>query len=237
MEETAHILIVDDEPHIREGLSDLLALDGHIVTCAEDGQEGLALFVKGLERDELPPLDTLIIDIKMPSLGGLALMEEVRLRDPEIPIIIITGHGDLRTATRALKNGASDYITKPFEPELVLAAVSRALAISRLKRRVEKAERMANLGAIAAGIADELDGPLNAITRSAEELSKQLNLIPHQTALSLDADGASSTKIPIADINLEPAFKLLETITRSVLHCIRILETLNVQSPSESPEA
>lgn len=164
-------------------------------------------------------------------------MDEVHKRDPEVPTIIITGHGDLRTAIHALQSGAHDYITKPFEPELVLAAVSRALAISHLKRRVERVEQLANIGMIAAGIADELDSPLNAITRSAEELSKQLNLIPQQMALSLNADGASSTRIPMADINLDPAFKHLETITRSILHCIRILETLNVPSPTELPDA
>ena len=158
MQETAHILVVDDEPSVREGLSDMLSICGHIVTCANDGQQGLELFHKALERDELPPFDILIFDIKMPNMSGLELMERVVKLDPEIPIIIITGHGDSNTATYALAGGAYDYITKPLEPDLVLDAVTRALAIGRLRRRFNKTvQNVGVIGAITSGIAKELD--------------------------------------------------------------------------------
>jgi len=234
MQETAHILVVDDEPSVREGLSDMLSICGHIVTCANDGQEGLELFHKALERDELPPFDILIFDIKMPHMTGLELMERIVKLDPEIPIIIITGHGDSRTATYALAGGAYDYITKPLEPDLVFDAISRALAIGRLRRRFKKSVQNAGvIGAITSGIANELDTPLNTITRSAEELSKHLNQIKHLTTLTIQADGSPETKIPIADIDMDPAYKQIETITRSVLHCIRVLEALNIHQPQE----
>jgi DNA-binding NtrC family response regulator len=234
MQETAHILVVDDEPSVREGLSDMLSISGHIVTCANDGQEGLELFHKALERDELPPFDILIFDIKMPHMSGLELMERVVQLDPEIPIIIITGHGDSHTATYALAGGAYDYITKPLEPDLVLDAVTRALAIGRLRRRFKKTIQNAGvIAAITSGIANELDTPLNTITRSAEELSKHLNQIKHLTTLTLQADGSPESKIPIADIDMDPAYKQIETITRSVLHCIRLLEALNIHQPQD----
>ncbi|MEJ2561683.1 MAG: response regulator, partial [Anaerolineales bacterium] len=234
MQETAHILVVDDEPSVREGLSDMLSICGHIVTCANDGQQGLELFHKALERDELPPFDILIFDIKMPNMSGLELMERVVKLDPEIPIIIITGHGDSNTATYALAGGAYDYITKPLEPDLVLDAVTRALAIGRLRRRFRKTVQNAGvIGAITSGIAKELDTPLNNITRAAEELSKQLNQIKHLTSLTLQADDLPETNIPIADIDMDPAYKQIEVITRSVLHCIRLLEALDLQPPQD----
>ncbi len=234
MQETAHILVVDDEPSVREGLSDMLSISGHIVTCAFDGQQGLELFHKALERDELPPFDILIFDIKMPNMSGLELMERVVKLDPEIPIIIITGHGDSNTATYALAGGAYDYITKPLEPDLVLDAVTRALAIGRLRRRFRKTVQNAGvIGAITAGIANELDTPLNNITRAAEELSKHLNQIKHLTSLTLQADGLPESNIPIADIDMDPAYKQIKVITRSVLHCIRLLEALNLQNPQD----
>ncbi len=234
MQETAHILVVDDEPSVREGLSDMLCICGHIITCANDGQEGLGLFHKALERDELPPFDILIFDIKMPHMSGLELMERVVKLDPEIPIIIITGHGDSHTATYALAGGAYDYITKPLEPDLVLDAVTRALAIGRLKRRFKRIiQNTGVIGAITSGIANELDTPLNTITRSAEELSKHLNQIKHLTTLTLQADGSPEANIPIADIDMDPAYKQIETITRSVLHCIRLLEALNIPQPQD----
>jgi two-component system C4-dicarboxylate transport response regulator DctD len=234
MQETAHILVVDDETSVREGLSDMLSISGHIVTCANDGQEGLELFHKALERDELPPFDILIFDIKMPHMSGLELMERVVQLDPEIPIIIITGHGDSHTATYALAGGAYDYITKPLEPDLVLDAVTRALAIGRLRRRFKKTIQNAGvIGAITSGIANELDTPLNTITRSAEELSKHLNQIKHLTTLTLQADGSPESKIPIADIDMDPAYKQIKTITRSVLHCIRLLEALNIHQSQD----
>jgi DNA-binding NtrC family response regulator len=234
MQETAHILIVDDEPSVREGLSDMLSICGHIITCAKDGQEGLDLFHKALERDELPPFDILIFDIKMPHMTGLELMERIVKLDAEIPIIIITGHGDSHTATYALAGGAYDYITKPLEPDLVFGAVARALAIGRLRRRFRKTIQNAGvIGAITSGIANELDIPLNTITRSAEELSKHLNQIKHLTTLTLQADGSPEANIPIADIDMDPAYKQIETITRSVLHCIRLLEALNIHQPQD----
>ncbi len=234
MQETAHILVVDDEPSVREGLSDMLAICGHIVTCANDGQQGLELFNKALERNELPPFDILIFDIKMPNMSGLELMERVVKLDPEIPVIIITGHGDSNTATYALAGGAYDYITKPLEPDLVLDAVTRALAIGRLRRRFKKTVQHAGaIGAITSGISKELDTPLNNITRAAEELSKQLNQIKHLTRLTLQTDDLPETNIPIADIDMDPAYKQIEVITRSVLHCIRLLEALNLQNPKD----
>lgn len=235
MYETAHILVVDDEVPIREGLSDLLALEGHIVTTAQDGEEGAKLFDRSFARDDLPPFDVIILDIKMPRLGGLALLDIIRSRTTDIPVIMITGHGDTQTAKHALSSGAHDYISKPFEPELVLAAVARALAVSRLRRRLVHAEHMANIGSIARGIARELNAPLDTITQSAEALSIQLRQLSQHLHLSGRVETGSRTNSPNADIDLDPAFKHLETITRAALHGIRVLEALD-RHPSGKPD-
>ena len=223
------VLVVDDDPDARDFLATVLRDNGFIATMARDGMEAIAMI------EEQKP-DLVALDISMPEKSGVAvyrkLKEDEQLRG--IPVIIVTGHGDSSTATHALAGGAYDYITKPLEPDLVLAAVTRALAIGRLRRRFKKTIQNAGvIGAITSGIANELDTPLNAITVAAEELSKQLNQIKHLTCLTLQADGSPKSKIPIADIDMDPAYKQIETITRSVLHCIRLLEALNVKTTSE----
>src|SRR3712207_4148357 len=102
------ILIVDDEPAIRFALADLLATDGHEVAEAEHAPAALAL---AADR----AFDLVLTDFRMPRVDGLELLEHLRRDHPELLVVLMTAHGDERTAVRALKLGAYDYVPKPYD--------------------------------------------------------------------------------------------------------------------------
>ena len=124
----ATILVADDEVNLRKVLRTLLTREGHDVIAVTNGNDALDVVRGGLT-------DILISDLKMPAMSGLDLLQAVRAIDPELPVILITAHGSVDTAVSALKNGAFDYITKPFEKDELKLAVRKAVAV-RLASRV-----------------------------------------------------------------------------------------------------
>lgn len=131
MAETANILVVDDEKGIREGCRRILMSEGYSVDTAENGREGIEAV-----RTKTP--DLILVDLMMPVMGGLDMMEEVRRHDPEIIMIVITGFATIETAVEAMKHGAYDYIPKPFAPDQLLAVVNRGLEKRRLRLQAQK---------------------------------------------------------------------------------------------------
>jgi DNA-binding NtrC family response regulator len=125
------ILVVDDERAIRFSLSELLEADGHDVRLAEHAPEALAIL-------EGWPADLVLTDLRMPAMDGLALLGEVRARHPGIVVALVTAHGDERVAVDALKQGAFDYLPKPFDNEEARALVGRAREILALRRENER---------------------------------------------------------------------------------------------------
>jgi len=123
------ILIVDDEANLRKVLAAMLEREGYTVHAAEDGEQGLSIL--GCE-----PVDVVVTDLKMPAMDGMALLERIRERWPEIPVLLTTAYGTVDTAVAALKAGAFDYITKPFEQEEILAIVAKAVR----QRELDSAE-------------------------------------------------------------------------------------------------
>jgi len=121
------VLVIDDEDVPRELLKELLEMSGHRVLTAKSGEEGLLSFDP--ERQSL-----VITDLRMPGADGLEVLRRVREIDPLIPVVVVTGHGDLETAIRALRQGAFDLIQKPINPELLLKAARRAMEHVRLRR-------------------------------------------------------------------------------------------------------
>lgn len=103
------ILIVDDEVIMRESLSGWLARDGHFVETAASGEEAL-------EKLEQSRFDILLVDIKMEGISGLDVLRKVNDSDPDVAIVMITAYGSIATAIEAMKNGAYDYLLKPFDP-------------------------------------------------------------------------------------------------------------------------
>jgi len=118
--EKKQILVADDEPNLRRVLSALLARDGYDVQTAEDGEQALTILTEH-------HIDMLITDLRMPKLDGMQLLRRALVLDAELPVVIVTAHGTVDNAVEALKTGAFDYITKPFDQTEVRTIVRKAL--------------------------------------------------------------------------------------------------------------
>ncbi|MFT0867723.1 sigma-54-dependent transcriptional regulator [Pseudomonas sp. CAM1A] len=121
----AQVILVDDDPHLRQALSQTLDLAGLKVVALADAQ-GLA------ERLEEDWPGVVVSDIRMPGIDGLQLLEQLHARDSELPVLLITGHGDVPLAVQAMRAGAYDFLEKPFASDALLDSVRRALALRRL---------------------------------------------------------------------------------------------------------
>jgi len=134
----ARILIVDDEEKIRHILSIMLKLKGHQTQEAQNGKEALDI----LERE---PFDVIITDLRMPQMDGFQLLEHIKDTESPIPVIVITAYATIESAVEAMKKGAVDYITKPFDENQIVLAVEKAIGLSKiiqenidLKRRLDR---------------------------------------------------------------------------------------------------
>src|SRR5947207_9525338 len=122
----SRILVIDDEAGIRDSLRMTLEYDGYEFIGASTGQEGLAI----AER-EAP--DLVLLDVKMPGMDGLEVLDRLRALNEALPVVVVSGHGTISTAVEATKKGAFDFIEKPFASERVLVSVRNALDQRRLK--------------------------------------------------------------------------------------------------------
>jgi DNA-binding NtrC family response regulator len=124
------ILIVDDEPSNRNILGQELTHKGYSVTAASDGREAL-------RKIESSRPDLIILDYMMPDLSGLEVLKELRKRENDTPVVMITAYGTMERAVEAMKEGAYDFITRPFEPDHIALVVQKALERQRLKQEVQ----------------------------------------------------------------------------------------------------
>lgn len=138
----ADILIIDDERAIRKTLTEILTFEGFKVEEAADGEEGLKKF-----REKT--YDLVICDIKMPKLDGIEFLQKAGEVNPDVPVIMISGHGNIETAVEAVKKGAYDYISKPPDLNRLLITIRNAMDKSNLvteakvlKRRVNRVQDM-----------------------------------------------------------------------------------------------
>ncbi|OIO55843.1 MAG: DNA-binding response regulator [Alphaproteobacteria bacterium CG_4_10_14_0_2_um_filter_63_37] len=122
----ADILIVDDDPGIRETLSFQLKKAGHAAAIATNGEEGLALALAS-------PPDLVITDLRMPKMEGQALIDHLHARLPSLPVVVMTAYASVKTAVEAMKSGAVDFLIKPYPQEVMLATVERALTLAQIK--------------------------------------------------------------------------------------------------------
>jgi two-component system response regulator AtoC len=124
----SRILVVDDEPSIRTVLKAHLSRDGYDVAIASDGAEAVSALTAS-------PFDLVISDLKMPGMSGLELLAWCIREQPGLPVVLITAHGTVDTAVEALKLGAQDFITKPFDLEELRLTVIKALRVEQARRR------------------------------------------------------------------------------------------------------
>ncbi|MDI6787758.1 MAG: sigma-54 dependent transcriptional regulator, partial [Planctomycetota bacterium] len=129
MLEKNRILVVDDEPGMRKSLSDWLTEDGYEVATVTDGPSALAQVKESA-------WDVLLVDLKMPGMDGLQVLQEVTRITKDIPVIIITAYATVDTAVSALKNGAYDYLVKPVDPEELSLVIRKVVEHQNLQREV-----------------------------------------------------------------------------------------------------
>jgi two-component system sensor histidine kinase/response regulator len=183
LEAKGSLLIVDDETAQMRALCDTLALEGYTTRGFNVATEALAAVQPG-------EFDLLLTDLMMPDMDGIALSSAVRQRDPTIAVVLMTGHGTIDTAVRALQDGALDYILKPFKLNVVLPVIARALGVRRLRREVaelherdrrrsdELAAAYRDLESFSYSISHDLRAPLRSINGFAsllyEDFGEQL---------------------------------------------------------------
>jgi FixJ family two-component response regulator len=122
------VFVVDDDPSVRETLADLIASVGLSVLAFKSAQEFLES-----RRPDAPAC--LVLDVRLPGLSGLDLQRELLSTQAQIPIIFITGHGDIPMSVRAMKEGAVEFLPKPFRDQDLLDAIQHAIEIDRVARR------------------------------------------------------------------------------------------------------
>lgn len=154
------VLIVDDEQDIRDLVSGVLEDEGYTARAAADSDAALDAI-----RDRRPSLVLLDVWLQGSRLDGLELLDEIKRRDNSLPVLVISGHGNLDTAVAAVRRGAADFIEKPFEAERLLLLVSRATETERLRR--ENADLKAQVGG-----GDELTGNSSMINQVRATLKR-----------------------------------------------------------------
>lgn len=134
MSDLFDILVVDDDLGLASTLRDLLSAEGYTAAMACSAEEAETLL------DSNPTTALALLDLVMPGCDGLALMERLHVRRPDLPVLIMTGFGTIETAVEAIKRGAEDYLTKPFDREAIRKKVGRLMELHHLRVRVAQLE-------------------------------------------------------------------------------------------------
>jgi DNA-binding NtrC family response regulator len=151
-----NILVADDDPYVQEILKDRLESLGHRVLLAADGARALEI----VDRDELRMM---FLDIEMPGLKGLQVLKEIRRRDKDFPVVIITAFGTIDLAVEAMKEGAFDFISKPFKAAQIAHVVQKALEEQRLRLGMEL-------------LSEEVDQRYKLVTGTSKALAAALEI-------------------------------------------------------------
>jgi len=194
-EDIAKVLVVDDEEVIREILADFLTMEGFYVRTAEDGSGALV----ELSRDRF---DLVLSDLKMPNMGGLELLGAIRKHTPHVVTIIMTGFGTVETAIEAMKQGAYDYVLKPFKVEEVVHTIRRGLERQRLEAENFRLKEALSLYKVSEAIAASLslEQVVHTLSRAAiDEVDSDLVTV-------LLSDGGGSFYRRSTELN--PNFRL-----------------------------
>ncbi len=119
-----NILVVDDDMSVRTTFSSVLRQEGYRVTAVKNGYEA----IKAIDEESF---DLALVDLGMPGMDGIRVLEKIKRRRPQTRVIIFTGYGSITTAVEAMRKGATDYLNKPFSPEELKAGVKKALENGR----------------------------------------------------------------------------------------------------------
>jgi len=131
------IVFVDDEPDLCAAAADWLGASGFAVQTFSDPREAL-------DSIDGTACDCVVSDMRMPGLSGLDLLREIRQREPELPIILLTGHGDVPLAVEAIQAGAYHFLEKPYDADQLVSILDNGVERRRLKREIERLQRGAD---------------------------------------------------------------------------------------------
>ena len=219
--ENIRVLLVDDEEDFRKTLARRLTKRGILPEQAGSGQECLSV----LERN---PVDVVVLDVKMPGMNGLEVLNLIKKQHPKSEVIFLTGHASTQDGVEGIKSGAFDYLSKPIEFDHLLGKISQAY--EKIRREEEKlreakyrlkmeqqmiaCERLASLGTLAAGVAHEINNPLAIIKESIGWMKqvlkrKELNEIPRREDFDFALD------------KVEKAIERARRITHQLLDFVR----------------
>ncbi len=154
----SNILLIDDERAIRKTLCDILSFEGYKIKEAIDGEEGLKMFQ---EKN----YDVVLCDIKMPRMDGLEFLDKATAINPDVPIIMVSGHGNIETAVDAVKKGAFDYISKPPDLNRMLITIRNAMDRNKLSKETKTLRKKVNR-------VQEMIGESEGITRIKDTIDK-----------------------------------------------------------------
>jgi putative two-component system response regulator len=172
------VLCVDDEPVILQVLRRLLEAQGFETVTTSDPDAAVVAF-------DDRQFDVVITDVHMPKMDGMALMRTLRERRPDLPVMVVTGHGTVDTAIQALREGASGMLVKPFTGQELLAELSRALAAARLR---QEALQYRYLSPVLDSVALTLSTAIEARNLETGEHCRQLGLLSERVAAVLEQD-------------------------------------------------
>jgi DNA-binding NtrC family response regulator len=177
-DEAARILVVDDERLIRWSLDQQLRREGYEVRLAETGAEAL-------QAARTEPPDLVLLDMRLPDADGVEILERLRALDPQCPVIMITAHGAVGPAVRAMKLGAQDYLVKPVDPDELRLAIRKALEARSLRRQVTRLQAEAAQGSTL----DDLVG----VSRAVKSLRATIRQIAGSETTTVLLQGESGT--------------------------------------------
>jgi DNA-binding NtrC family response regulator len=126
MMERRKVLVIDDEQIVLDSVKKILTSENYDVEVTLSGKKGIKKAVKN-------PYDIVLTDIRMPDIGGLIVLRDIKREKPAMPVVIITGYGTIRSAVQAMKLGAADYIEKPFDPDVLIQSMSSAIKLGKIQ--------------------------------------------------------------------------------------------------------
>jgi len=202
------ILLVDDEKQFRDSSQRLLTRKGYDVITAEDGQRALDFLSKN-------PVDIILLDLKMPVMGGEEFLQLMSPLYPDIPVVVITGHGSLDVAVDCMRKGAYDFITKPFDIPQLVVSIERALEKRNLERKAKtyQEETVQNLLALSTE-KKRLETIISCMANGIMVTNKNLEIVLHNPALLrlLDVAAPPANPVPVQAIVKDDS--LIETLKK-----------------------
>ena len=185
------VLVVDDEQNMQTVMRMILEDAGHVVITASSGEEAL-------KHIQNPNLDVVLSDMKMPGMGGEGLLTRCRADRPDLPVIVVTAHGTIKSAVKSVAAGAADYLTKPFEPEELEIAVHNAINLRDILRENQRLK--ATVNQTHAG--KQLLGESPATRHLTEEIQK---VAPYKTNVLITGESGTGKELVARTIhNLGP---------------------------------